>query len=111
MFLFFRQFYIKTRFSMHKFPIYSFFRLSNQNSPFTATYGQISIGLFLFKSHYFRTYLLDMIFLDPSTTSLRPPAQNLGVVTPQPPVLMPMLPMTRYYTHSCRISSHRIVNN
>jgi len=44
-----------------KLAIYSFFRLSRQNWPFTATSGQII--LFLFKSHHFRTYFLYMIRL------------------------------------------------
>ena len=63
---------------------------TGRNWPFTATSGQII--LFLFQSHHFRTYFLYMIrynnILRPPATT--PPAQNLGVATPNPPGLTPM---------------------
>jgi len=66
-----------------------------KNWSFTATSGQII--LFLFKSHHFRTYVLFMIRYntsqpvhDPPATPHNPPAQNLGVATPNPPGLTPL---------------------
>jgi len=55
-------------------------RFPGKNCLCTATSGQII--LFLFKSHHFRTYFLNMIRYNNIS---RPPAKNLGVATPQHP--------------------------
>src|SRR6218665_226992 len=61
-----------------------YFDFPGKHWPFTATSGQII--LFLFKSHHFRTYFLYIIRYNnisrPVREPLRPPAQNLGVSTP-----------------------------
>ena len=64
------------------------FDFPDKNWLFTAISGQVI--LFLFKIHHFRTYFLFMIrynILRPVHDPLRPhdpPAQNLGVATPNP---------------------------
>ena len=89
---------ISKKFQLHKYITifpgkFRFFQAISQNNfdfpcknwPFTATSGQII--LFLFKSHHFRTYFLYMIIFNNIS---RPLAQNLGVVTPNPPGLTPL---------------------
>src|SRR6218665_2444532 len=91
-FEFIRQFKKKIDFSRQISEKYQFFQAISykisifqaKNWPFTATSGQII--LFLFKSHHFRTYFLYIIKYNnisrPVREPLRPPAQNLGVSTP-----------------------------
>src|SRR6218665_2030671 len=93
----------KIDFSRQIFENFHFFRLFHtkilifpgKNWSFTATSGQII--LILFNSHHFRTYFLYVISYNNVTTRPRPPAasrsiaQNLGVATPKPPGLTPLI--------------------
>jgi len=81
---FFRQFHKKIQFfrQSKKIPIFHA-KIAHLQ---TATSGQII--LFLFKSHHFRSYFLYTTRYNnisrPVHDALRPPAQNLGVATPNP---------------------------